>query len=102
MTFTLSYEFEGEEYELTPIQIDILETLERVAPIARGYNGEEGTLIAVMNRARSTLYDNLEKLEDKGLVKRIEYDNGKPGRPKVLWSIKSNDNNNGDKASNAQ
>jgi DNA-binding MarR family transcriptional regulator len=98
MTFTL----EGEEYELTSLQIDILETLKEVGPITRGYNGEEGTLIAIMNTPRSTLYDNLEKLENKGLVKRIEYDNGKPGRPKVYWSINSHENTNGGTPNNAQ
>jgi predicted ArsR family transcriptional regulator len=86
MTEVDTYEFEGEEYKLTSRQIDILETLKEHGPLTRGYNGAKNTLTAKTGESRTTLYENLEKLKEKGLVFAVEYDNRKQGRPKVFWS----------------
>lgn len=37
---------------------------------------------------RSTVYDNLVRLEKKGLVERAPFNNFKRGRPKVFWNLK--------------
>lgn len=44
-------------------------------------------LINSMNLARTTAYDNLEILEEQGLLKRYsKASNGKRGRPPTIWS----------------
>ena len=35
----------------------------------------------------TTCYDNLEKLEGRGIVKRFDIHNQKRGRPKVGWRL---------------
>jgi Fe2+ or Zn2+ uptake regulation protein len=87
MTVKIQYEFEGEEYKLTPRQIKILKTLKKHGPLPRGYNSAKNTLTAKTGESRTTLYENLEKLKEKDLVFAVEYDNGKQGRPKVFWSL---------------
>lgn len=90
MTVKIQYEFEGEEYKLTPRQIKILKTLKKHGPLPRGYSNAKNTLTAKTGESRTTLYENLEKLKEKDLVFAVEYDNGKQGRPKVFWGLKTN------------
>lgn len=40
-----------------------------------------------LNYARSTVYDNLVRLEERGIIKREEFDNGKRGRPIKVWFL---------------
>jgi len=44
-------------------------------------------LVAKINTPRTTIYDNLLKLQDKKLVKKFSINNGTRGRPVVLWFI---------------
>ncbi len=37
---------------------------------------------------RTTVYDNLKKLLERGLVEKYTKNNGKRGRPPVFWKIK--------------
>ena len=39
---------------------------------------------------RTTIYDNLEKLEKAGIVERYTKHNDKPGRPPIYWKITEN------------
>lgn len=84
----LIYKFEGETYKLSPLQIKILETLDERGPLLRGYKEDEGpTLKNILERPRTTIYENLVPLEEKGLVRKFDTHNGKGGRPKVKWEI---------------
>lgn len=99
---------------LAPLQYSILEKLKEFGPMTRDQLCEEfgfgkhkvvftepyldyhGRIIRsnVIRREmeqydkRTTLYDNLEKLEKRKLVERFSRSNGKRGRPPVHWKIK--------------
>ena len=68
----------------TPIQFKLIDILERKG----GKNRDE--LVALLKTPRTTIYDNLIKLEKKGIVDVIEKHNGKRGRPIKFWKIKYN------------
>jgi len=42
-----------------------------------------------LNIARTTIYDNLKKLEKLFLIKKQSFSNGKRGRPLIFWSLLS-------------
>lgn len=69
--------------EFTLIQIELLEALSDGIPLTRSDFVEE------LGKARTTIYDNLEKLENKKLIVRYSENNGK-GRPLTLWHISRN------------
>jgi len=52
-------------------------------------NDEHGvwrpTLAELLNTPSTTLYDNLERLQNKNLVEKYEVNDGMKGRNKVLW-----------------
>lgn len=40
-----------------------------------------------LNYARTTIFDNLKKLEIRGIVEKEEVNNGKRGRPIKVWYL---------------
>lgn len=44
-------------------------------------------LMRLTNKPRTTLFDNLDKLRELGLITKFSYNNGKKGRPKIYWTI---------------
>ena len=77
------------ELRMRATQIEILKVLEKHGPLIRGQVGETktDTLLCITKLARSTLYDNLEKLEKKKLVERFAYNNGLRGANVKYWRI---------------
>lgn len=69
--------------ELTPIQTDLLKTLSNGIPLTRD------DFVEGLEMPRTTIYDNLEKLERKKLVVRYTENNGR-GRPLTLWHLSRN------------
>ena len=69
---------------LTPIQYDLLNEL------SKGISLTRADLVKKLHRARTTIYNNLEKLEIKKLIKRYSKQNGLRGRPLTLWFIPKN------------
>jgi len=64
---------------LTNIQLEILETL-------RNGSMPRDEVVKILAKPRTTVFNNLEKLERYGLVNREqEPATKKRGRPKVLW-----------------
>lgn len=41
----------------------------------------------IQYRKRSTVYDNLLKLKNRGLVEKYSFNNGKRGRSVVMWRL---------------
>jgi len=81
--------FNEEIKNLSPIQFQIFKTLKEHGSLQRGYtHSKEPTLLSLTHIPRSTLYDNLEKLEQNGFVERYEVNNYKRGAPKVYWKLK--------------
>lgn len=73
--FPLSNEF------LSPIQAQILKSLTSGAIPRR-------EIVRIVNKPRTTVYNNLYTLWKKKLVVKIKKYNGKRGRSLVYWEIK--------------
>jgi len=69
------------EEELTTTQIKILQTLIEYGEIDRT------TLTEELQIARTTIYDNLLKLQKRKLIEKTSRNNGRRGRPITLWKI---------------
>ncbi len=67
---------------LSPIQQNLLKTLEKTGPSTRN------DLVKHLNTARTTIYDNLVKLQKSKLIEKFSRTDGKRGRPLVFWKIK--------------
>ena len=67
---------------LSPIQYNLLKTLDMVGPSTRK------DLVKQLNTPRTTIYDNLVKLQKRKLIEKFSRIDGKRGRPLVLWKLK--------------
>jgi predicted transcriptional regulator len=66
---------------LTPIQIRLIEFLQN-GPVCRK------TLVKELNTPRTTIYDNLLKLQKRKFIEKFGANNGERGRPLVYWELK--------------
>ena len=73
---------EQKEY-LSPIQFNLIKALKEVGPLTRR------DLVMELRTPRTTIYDNLVKLQKRKLIEKFSRNNGKRGRPVVLWKFKS-------------
>jgi uncharacterized membrane protein len=73
---------ESKEF-LTPLQNNLIKTLQANGPITRR------ELVKHLNIPRTTIYDNLLKLQKRKIIEKFTRNNGKRGRPLVFWKIKS-------------
>jgi predicted ArsR family transcriptional regulator len=73
--------FDSKEF-LSPIQHNLLKTLENSGPSTRK------DLVKFLNTPRTTIYDNLVKLQKKKLIEKFSRTDGKRGRPLVFWKLK--------------
>ena len=67
---------------LTPLQHNLLKILQSFGPKTRN------ELVNQLNTPRTTIYDNLLKLQKRKMLEKFTRSNGKRGRPLVLWKIK--------------
>ena len=74
-------EFNSKEY-LTPIQSNLINKLQNSGPITRK------DLVKILNSPRTTIYDNLLKLQKRKLIEKFTRNNGMRGRPLVFWKSK--------------
>lgn len=68
---------------LTPLQHNLIKTLKLNGAITRR------ELVKSLNVPRTTIYDNLLKLQKRKIIEKFTRNNGKRGRPLVFWKIKS-------------
>ncbi|MFW5895349.1 MAG: hypothetical protein ACOCT9_01265 [archaeon] len=66
----------------TPLQSNLLKVLKNSGPTSRK------TLVKKLHTPRTTIYDNLVKLQKQKLVEKFSRNNGERGRPKVFWKLK--------------
>ena len=66
----------------TPIQNSLIKILENDGPITRR------ELVNALKIPRTTIYDNLLKLQKKKMIEKFSRNNGRRGRPLVFWRIK--------------
>jgi len=74
-------EINSKEY-LTPIQYNLIKNLQNIGPTTRS------DLVKVLNSPRTTIYDNLLKLQKRKLIEKFTRNNGMRGRPLVFWRLK--------------
>ena len=83
MANNISLEKEFASTELnTPLQNVLLKTLEDNGPLTRSQ------LVKQLNTPRTTIYDNLLKLQKRKVLEKYTRSNGKRGRPLVFWKLK--------------
>jgi len=75
------YNFNSKEY-LTPIQSSLIQKLRNSGPTTRR------DLVKIINSPRTTIYDNLLKLQKRKLIEKFTRNNGMRGRPLVFWKVK--------------
>ncbi|TFG17256.1 MAG: hypothetical protein EU531_03930 [Promethearchaeota archaeon] len=66
----------------TPLQNNLIKILENNGPITRR------ELVRTLKIPRTTIYDNLLKLQKIKMIERFSRNNGTRGRPLVFWRIK--------------
>lgn len=72
--------FEPKEL-ITPIQNNLIKTLQQIGPSTRR------DLVNYLKTPRTTIYDNLLKLQKRKVVEKFTRGNGKRGRPLVFWNF---------------
>jgi len=80
-TIVFNNEIKTKEY-LTPIQYNLIKKLQTIGPSTRK------DLVKVLNSPRTTIYDNLLKLQKRKLIEKFTRNNGMRGRPLVFWKLK--------------
>ena len=67
---------------LSPIQFNLIKALKEVGPLTRR------DLVKELKTPRTTIYDNLVKLQKRKLIEKFSRNNGIRGRPLVFWKFK--------------
>jgi len=67
---------------LSPIQFNLIKTLKDEGPLTRR------DLVKELKIPRTTIYDNLVKLQKRKLIEKFSRTDGKRGRPLIFWEFK--------------
>ncbi|MFX1303298.1 MAG: MarR family transcriptional regulator [Promethearchaeota archaeon] len=67
---------------LSPIQYNLIQILKETGPVTRK------DLVEELKTPRTTIYDNLVKLQKRRLIEKFSRNDGKRGRPLVFWKLK--------------
>ena len=74
--------FFNSETILSPTQNNLIKILQVNGPMTRR------DLVYQLKVPRTTIYDNLVKLQKRKVIEKFSRNNGKRGRPLVFWKIK--------------
>ena len=66
---------------LSPLQLQLVKVLEVNGPMTRN------DLVKELKSARTTIYDNLIRLERMKILQKFNNSNGMIGRPLVYWKL---------------
>jgi predicted ArsR family transcriptional regulator len=66
---------------LSPIQNNLIKILQQSGAMTRK------DLVGQLHTARTTIYDNLVKLQKRKVVEKFTRNNGNRGRPRVFWKL---------------
>ena len=80
--FEKSVSQEEEIQNLSPLQCIIIDVLKRGSNTRKELEKE-------LNTPRTTIYDNLIKLQKHEIIEKSTRNTGQIGRPKIYWSIKA-------------
>ena len=67
---------------LNPLQNNLIKTLEKNGPLTRDQ------MVQILNKARTTIYDNLAVLINRNMVKKFSRQVNARGRPVVFFKLK--------------
>ncbi|MBY8982887.1 MAG: hypothetical protein KGD57_08055 [Candidatus Lokiarchaeota archaeon] len=67
---------------LSPIQNNLIKLLKNGRSLTRK------EIVNQLNTPRTTVFDNLAKLQKRRVVEKFSRNNGTRGRPKVYWRLK--------------
>ena len=67
---------------LSQIQFNLLKILESSGPLTRN------DIVEKLKKPRTTVYDNLRKLERRKIVEKYPHRNGNCGRPEIYWKLR--------------
>jgi len=73
---------ESNEY-LSPIQYNLIRALKINGPLTRN------DLVNELKTPRTTIYDNLIKLQKRKIITKFSRNNGSRGRPRVFWKVEN-------------
>ena len=79
---TVIEQFSNSKDYISPIQHNLMKTLEKSGPLTRK------ELVNELKTARTTIYDNLIKLQKQKMIEKFTRNDGKRGRPLVFWKLK--------------
>jgi predicted ArsR family transcriptional regulator len=79
---TIIEQFSSSKEYISPIQHNLIKTLEKSGPLTRK------ELVNELKTARTTIYDNLIKLQKQKMIEKFTRNEGKRGRPLVFWKLK--------------
>ena len=79
---TVIEQFSNSKEYISPIQHNLMKTLEKSGPLTRK------ELVNELKTARTTIYDNLIKLQKQKMIEKFTRNDGKRGRPLVFWKLK--------------
>jgi predicted ArsR family transcriptional regulator len=74
--------FSGTNDFLSPIQFNLIKTLKDEGPLTRR------DLVKELKIPRTTIYDNLVKLQKRKMIEKFSRNDGKRGRPLIFWKFK--------------
>jgi len=78
--FEIKQRYSYRDFEPSPLQVQLIQTLkEKGEPLMRK------DLAKLLKTPRTTIYDNLLKLQKRKIVEKFTKNNGLRGRPKVMW-----------------
>ncbi len=66
---------------LSPIQYNLMKALKDEGPLTRR------DLVKELKIPRTTIYDNLVKLQKRKLIEKFSRNDGKRGRPLIFWKF---------------
>ncbi|MFW9971089.1 MAG: winged helix-turn-helix domain-containing protein [Candidatus Odinarchaeota archaeon] len=76
-----SYEQWKRDFYASPLQIEILKTLEEKGELTRR------DFVKLLEIPRTTIYDNLVRLQKQKIIEKFSRSNGKAGRPLIYWKL---------------
>ena len=80
---TLIENYQNPKDYLSPIQFNLIKTLKSIGPLTRR------DLVKELKTPRTTIYDNLVKLQKRKIIEKFSRNDGKRGRPLIFWKVKS-------------
>ncbi len=80
-TESSNYEFGTLEFSPNPLQIEIIKLLKEKKTLTRR------DFVKLLRTPRTTIYDNLIKLQNRKLIEKYNRNNGKCGHPFVYWKL---------------